>query len=95
MIRLPIDESNVWVVRAFAPVLKAKIWVSVEPGKKLKDGAFITILKEFKTDPTCASVVGKAGAEFSSESREHNGEDVKDVVRNVGEGVQAYMFGRF
>lgn len=59
-IRLAADEANVWTVRPFAETLKAEFWVSVEVGGELNDASFLTILREFQENSSCASIVGHA-----------------------------------
>ena len=52
------DEGNLWVVRAFAALLEASLWVSVEPGKKIIDTALVTILWTWKRNRFWAEIVG-------------------------------------
>ena len=52
------NEGNLWVVRAFAALLEASLWVSVEPGKKLVDTAFVTILWTWKRNRFWVEIVG-------------------------------------
>jgi len=50
-------RANVWVVRAFAVMLKAQIWVSVQH-RNIKSTAFVDIMHEFQKDLSCTSVRG-------------------------------------
>ena len=50
-------RANVWVVRAFAVMLKAQIWVSIQHFN-IKSTAFVDIMHEFQRDLSCTSVRG-------------------------------------
>jgi len=58
------DEGNIWIVKAFAALLDAKVWVSIEPGKKLVDTAFVSILWRSKRDKLWEDIVGYSNGIF-------------------------------
>ncbi|KAH8590979.1 hypothetical protein B0O99DRAFT_744822 [Bisporella sp. PMI_857] len=101
--RLTTDMANIWIVRAFATLLKAEIWVSIEPGKKLKNTAFVTILQEFQKIPSCLSIVGYTAGFFRRSSaadptvsvlafsiNKQLKQSVESIKKNIGNAVRAY-----
>lgn len=91
-------RANVWVVRAFAVMLEAQIWVSVQSWN-IKSTAFVDIVHEFQKDLSCTSVrgfmQGICRASVAEDPRtslrffglsEH---DVKTISKDFGDGAYA------
>jgi hypothetical protein len=98
-VHLAVDEAMAWAVHAFAEVLKAWVWATVEPGKQLNDNAFVTILRQFQNDLCCTSVAGHAQADHTASflasgltmaSKKPPEQEATGVVMNIGDAVRAY-----
>jgi len=93
-------RANVWVVRAFAVMLKAQIWVSIQPGSDLTSTAFVDILREFQKDLSCTSIIGfmqgicgRAYAKDPTTSFRFFGlseQAAKSIWIDIGSGARAY-----
>jgi hypothetical protein len=91
-------RANVWVVRAFAAMLKAQIWISIQPCD-INSTTFVDIVREFQKDPSCTSVRGYmrgiCGGVFAKDPRTSfrffglSEQGVKTISKNFGTGVYA------